>query len=207
MGSDLVIDAETIRTALITHKPALVAVYQGDELARTIRIGPNKNRWQAALDIVAKLSWTTLELRSKAGDVLAVVGPAPEPEPEPELAASSDRDERLLGLMIRAQREALGYRERESAAALTACVSFVREMAASVATLGELQRMQLEALRTTQVPHRAVEVAPDQGLMSNKMLEQLAPILLSKLLAPTAPAAAPAAPAAPNGHATPTPQG
>jgi hypothetical protein len=194
--------SEELTAALQKHKPTDVLVFQGEELTRTVKVPTNRKKWSAVCAVVAKLQWDTLELRARGGDVLAIIEAPTAQNDNAADTARDSRDERLLKLLISAQREALTYRERESAAALAACVQVMSQMVVSMSTLQKLHDMQLRAVATTtaatlQHQHQGDD---DGELEAMKMLKQIAPMLLAKVMAP--PAVAP--PAAPK-NANPTP--
>lgn len=183
-------ELETIRAALAKHVPHRVMVYQGDQLAREVPVPGTKKRWAAVLDVIARLSWTRLELVERGGGLLCVLdapGGPPGDEAAPSHAMVGGREEALLRLLLAAQKEALSYRDRESAAALQACVAVMREMTSAVSALSSIHRLQMEAQASAFTAAASVDGPED--LASSDMLKQLAPIIMARLLAPTPPAA------------------
>jgi len=174
---------ETIRAALMKWKPAKVCVFFGDELHRTITVGKalksGRHRWAAVIDVIEPMPWTTIELRGGKDELLNVLIAERDAEPREGGGDSTDRDERILRLLIQAQKEALGYREREASAALNACVQVMRQMTDAVGTLSNLHELQLRSLQ------RAAADLPDgeEGqLQSMNLLKMVAPQLLAKFL-------------------------
>jgi len=193
---------ETIRAALIKHKPEKVCVFLGEELHRTIAVPKRKQRWAAVLDVLEPMEWTTIELRTAKDEILSVLV-AEREAVGGSAAETTDRDERLLKLLIAAQREALTYREREASAALNACVTVMRQMTDAVAALSNMHELQLNSLR------RAASELPegkDGQLASAKLLEMVAPQLLAKLLGTDAPKVVQAPPASAKPAAPPAPK-
>lgn len=179
---------ETIRAALTKHKPAKVCVFFGDELHRTVAVPKmlksGRHRWAAVIDVIEPMPWTSIELRSSKDELLHVLVAERDAEPRDGGGDTTDRDERILRLLISAQKEALGYREREASAALQACVQVMRQMTDAVGTLSNLHELQLRSLQ------RAAAELPDGEagqLEGMKLLQLMAPQLLRKLFGDDAP--------------------
>lgn len=209
-------DLDVVRAALQRFLPAKVLVYQGDELARTIPVPAGKRKkWFAVLQVLERLEWTRLELVDKAGGILGVLdaqtddGAAAAPP-----TRGGDRDAQLLKILIDAQKAALSNRERETAQAVTAFASVVEMLTQAIGMLTAVHRQTLDAqAKAYQIAAAAAGAPMDdeqpQQLESSKLLEQMAPMIMSRLLAPNPPptVAAPAqakAQAAPQAQAAPT---
>jgi hypothetical protein len=186
---------EELTAALARHRPIEVVAHAGGE-THTVKVPANRKKWSAVIGVLAKLQWERVVLRGKGGDVLAIL----EDEPEAEAPASIDRDERLLKVLISAQREVLTYRDKDNSAALTACIAMLNKMGDAVTMLTKVHEMQLQAVASLAAPAEEGEAT---GLESMKMLMQMAPMMLSKFMAPP-PVAAPKN--AKNANAAPTPK-
>lgn len=187
------VDTELLRASLAKHMPAKVRAYgrDGEEL-RTVPVPPGRKRWQAVLGVLARVPWARLELLDRTGGLLCVQDEqAAEAEADVADAAElTGRDAQLLRLLTAAQQTVLSNRERETSIAMSAMGAAFKVLTDAIGVLAQVQRMALDtqaaAFRT------AMESAPEESadLESQKMISQLAPILVAKLLAPT-PAPAP----------------
>lgn len=187
-------NVDEISAQLAKHKPHEVLVMDGGEVTRTVKVPTNRKRWAAVVAVLDRLTWDRLELRAKGGDTLAIIEAESDNTIADEVAATN-RDERMLKLLITAQQAALSSRDKESAAALNACVAVMREMTNAVATLSKVHELQLRAVQ--EAAANADEDDPN-ALGSLKLLMGLAPQLLGAAFGPK-PAAKP------NGVAKPRP--
>jgi hypothetical protein len=182
---------EQIRAALSKHKPHKVRAIGADGDVRDVPVPAGRKRWAAVLEVVDSIEWTRLELVDRAGGLLAVVdaetddldGDVNVEIEEPPDASSIDlsqRDERMLALMLKAQQIALQNRERETQIALQASTSAVKMLTDAVGALAQVQRMTLDAQAEA---YRARErEAPEESTPdSERMLAQLMPLILAKL--------------------------
>jgi hypothetical protein len=191
------IDLENLRAALARHPAHKVIAYRGEELVRSIPVPPGRKRNAAVLAVVGKLEWSRVELVDRTGGLLAVVDGQAAERDELPAAELTGRDAQLLRLLLEAQRVALSHREKETAIALNACTQSVKMLTDAVGALAGLHRKALDAqAEAHQVSiQAALEAASAEGqeggLMSSKLMEQIAPLIMAKLLAP--------GPANPNG--------
>lgn len=197
------IDVQALHAALTRHNPARVAVYQGDELLREIPVPTKRKRWEAVIKVASRLAWDRCELLDRSGGLMAVIDAVPQiegpgEEPSPEIGLD-DRDARMLKLLMAAQGAALQARGNETAQALQAATTVIKLLTDAIGTLSQIHRASMDAARRELAAANAVEVAPagdpveDGDLASSKLVQQLLPIIMSKMLAPPAPAAAPPA--------------
>lgn len=200
------IDLEQLRAALAKHAATKVIAYRGDDKLREIPVPPGRKRNAAVLAVVGKLEWSRVELVDRTGGLLAVVdaqGAADRDDGIGELV--SGREAQLLQLLLKAQQVALSHRERETQVALNACTQSVRMLTDAVGALAGLHRQALNAQAEAHAVSisAAIEAAQaegqDGGLMSSKLMEQIAPMIMAKLLAPGPPAAPPNGSAPSNG--------
>lgn len=162
-----------------------VRVFQNDDAIRDLPVLRKKKRWDAVRLVLDKLAWTSIEMLDKGKGTLARIdNEGPAEHVEDITGAQATREDRLLNLLLRAQREALTFRDAETTAALKANVDVMREMSTSVATLAGLYR---ETIATVQERAMAlVELQPPQlplppgedGLVSSKLIEELVPKLM-----------------------------
>lgn len=193
------IDLENLRAALAKHNAHKVIAYRGEELVRSIPVPPGRKRNAAVLAVVGKLEWSRVELVDRTGGLLAVVdGQADERDDAPGVELNG-RDAQLLAMLLKAQQIALSHREKETQIALNACTASVRMLTDAVGALAGMHKQTLAAQAEAHAAsiQAAIEAqaasGEEGGLMSSKLMEQLAPLILAKLLAP-GPIPAPANP-------------
>lgn len=198
-------DREKLTAAIARHNPHKVIAFRGDDVLREIPVPNTRKNKAAVCDVIAKLAWTKAELVDRNGgllDVIEATAPATEEIDEGAGVELSDRDLRLLNLILKAQQSALSQRERDERAAMEACTGAVKMLTEAVGALAGLQRKQLEAQSEAyQMQIRAaIEAAQSEGaagppekegLISEQLLKQMLPAILAKLMAPAS--AAPAA--------------
>lgn len=133
--------------AALKQSPAAhkVAVYLGEELVRQVPLPTGRKRVARAIDVVEKLTWSRCEVLDKQGGVLAVAdNDAPAGDPEDLTGKEAAREERVLRLMLQAQREVLTYRLKESealASTMTACMNM---MTSAIRTLATVYKEQVD---------------------------------------------------------------
>lgn len=139
---------EEVKAALRRLNPSRVRVWRGDEHT-DVAVPTRRRRWEQVVAAVeAYGEWSRVELLDKGGAVLGVVEGAAGAAPDDAPAAGGDREERLLALLLRGQREVLTFRDRETSAILT--------------QMGRMLELQMEATRNLVEVYRAqVEVAAE----------------------------------------------
>jgi hypothetical protein len=197
------IDLENLRAALAKHAAHKVIAYRGDDVLRAIPVPPGRKRNAAVLAVVGKLEWSRVELVDRTGGLLAVVDGSEDGRDDAPAVEPTGREAYLLNLMLKAQQVALSHREKETAIALNACTQSVRMLTDAVGALAGLHRKALDAQAEAHSVSIAAAIEAAQAaqaagggddLMSGKLMEQLAPVIMARLMAP-APAPAPAGPA------------
>jgi hypothetical protein len=146
----------TLLASLKRHNPSKVRAYAADDDSRDIAVPARRRKWGAVIAAIEALSWVRVEMLDKSGAVLGYVENA-EPAREleelsPSPGAVKDASElrlaeRIVGLVMRGQRDALTFRDAEVTALLRAQGDVVRELAASVGALGAVYREQVAATR------------------------------------------------------------
>lgn len=206
--------------------PARVRVVNASDEAHEVAVPNRRKRWSQVSETIEARPWVRAELLDKHGAVLGFVdndGPAGEPE-ELGMTVGGGRVGELrvlLELLLRGQREALSFRDKEHGALLQAMVEFTRVNMESTRELTILMREQREVAAET-AAMRAAAVQKDDGQLdteeliklikaSPKLLAEIAPVLgplIMRLLpapppivttprpqAPTPPPSSPPAPA------------
>lgn len=195
-------DLETAREAMCKYAPRKVRAILRNKTSRDISVPIGKKRWQAVVNTIARMAWAKLELLDAAGAVLAIVEAEDEPAAAPAPTTASDatiaatgRDGAVLQLLMQALREDRASRSVEAQAIMAGAAQLMRVMGDAVQMLVTIQRVSIDtqaqalAVAATLQP---AEGKPDE-LESSKLLQQMAPMLMAKLLAP-APAPAPTPP-------------
>lgn len=218
--------------------PVRVRVVNASDEAYDVAVPNKRKRWSQVCETIESRPWVRAELLDKHGAVLGFVenesGPATEIEDLGMTAAGGRMGDirMVLELILRAQREALSFRDKEHAALLQSIVEFMRVNMDNTRELTVLMREQREvaaetaAMRAAAVPQRedgSLDVDELVKLLkaSPKILQEVAPVvgpLIMRLLpspapqrpppapapaAPSSPAPAPAPPAAPSSPARP----
>lgn len=203
MGTDR--DRE-LATVLRQYQPVSLRAYDAHDDTRDIAVPPGaRTKWTRAAATVNARPWVRLDLLDKAGKVLYHVehdGPAADVEDlSAPMGVADRRDERMLALMLRAQREGRDADRREMVDTLGACREMMRVCVDAVRALSEVQRAQMQAMSdafNARMAAAAHSRGDDGGDATEDLLKTLLPTMLPAMLARSAaPAAAPAA--APNG--------
>lgn len=175
------------------HKPVLVVATAGDEQHKLRPPEGTRKRWEPVVELLQQLEPDLLELYGPGDALLARVecdgapdDPAPGNGTVPPLDAAADR---YLQRLVAAQREALTWQDRSVRAALDAVVAVMQQLGAAVTAISRAHEVERAALQAA-----ATEPAEAPNA---QILAQLAPLIASKLLAPTPPTPV-------NGHAAPT---
>jgi hypothetical protein len=196
-------DLAQLRAALSKHSPRRVVAINGADVVREVPIPTSgRKRWSAALQVLSRLEWTRLELLDKDGGLLCVIEGEAEAAPADPTAELTGRDAALLKLLLAGQTAVLSNRERETQIAMGAMAAAFKVLTDSIGVLAQVHRMTLDAQAQAFTQLQDASAAPpEEGTESGKLVAQLAPMFIAKMLAPSpAPAPAPSSPpAAPNG--------
>jgi hypothetical protein len=128
--------------------PSKVRAIAGDEI-REIAVPERRKKWSQVIEAVTAGAWHRCELLNKRGEVLGYVdNTAPASDLE-DFADNRKRSEVqwIVELVVRAQRDALAYRDSEVQALLQAQGQVVRELSAGVRDVAALYREQAVAAR------------------------------------------------------------
>lgn len=193
--------ATELASILRQYQPVSLRAYDAHDDTRDIAIPHGaRTKWRRAAATVDARPWVRLDLLDKAGKVLYHVdndGPAVDLEElSPAASSAVARDERMLALLMRAQREALSLTSRDTVDLLGACREMMRVVTEATRALADIQRAQVAALTELR------SQASDGGQSSDEELLKLLAPLLPALLARN-PAASTAAPVKPNGAKVP----
>lgn len=181
MANPILITDKLLAT-LKRHNPSKVRAYAGDDDSRDIAVPTRRKRWSQVIEAVEAKSWTRVELLDKSGAVLAYVdntSPASELEDVGDGKVSRTRGESewILNLVIRAQREAMAFRDSEVQALLKAQGDVVRELSRAMQDLSGIYSEQRKAAVET----AEIRAAATAGGSEWKELLEAAPQLLQML--------------------------
>jgi hypothetical protein len=182
---------DTERKLLATlrrHVPFRVRAYNGDDDARDIAVPQNRRkRWGQVIEAIEAKPWTRIELLDKSGAALGYCdneGPARDVEDiGPSFAGLGGQlllAERISALVVKAQREAMSFRDAEVTALLKAQGDVVREMAAGVTALASVYREQTVAAEDAAEARAAAQLAANGGSQLKELMEAL-PVLMQAL--------------------------
>jgi hypothetical protein len=192
---------------LRTLAPAKVRAYAGDDDHRDIAVPTRRKRWSQVIEAIEARSWTRVELLDKGGNVLGYVDNA-EPAGVVEdiggpATAKRAEAEWIVNLVVRAQRDAMTFRDAEVKSLLQAQGDVVREMSQAMHGLATIYREQRDAAANV-AELRATAAATPDGFNMKELMEAL-PVLMQALpmlrglLAGGVPSSAPKSPKPPNG--------
>lgn len=172
--------------SLKRHNPTKVRAFAGDDDPRDISVPTRRKKWAQVIEAIEARSWSRVELLDKAGAVLGYVentDAARELEDVgPSVVAGSGGQvalaERIVGLVLRGQRETMQFRDAEVTALLKAQGDVVREMTAGMRALTSMYQEQVDA--AAQLGDMRATAAAGNNSELHQLLEA-APTLLQML--------------------------
>lgn len=181
--ANAVLITDKLLATLKRHNPSKVRAYAGDDDHRDIAVPTRRKRWSQVIEAIDAKSWTRVELLDKSGAVLAYVdntGPASELEDVGDNSRASktrSESEWIVNLVIRAQREAMTFRDSEVQSLLRAQGDVVRELSRAMQDLSGIYTEQRKAAVET----AEIRAAATAGGSEWKELLEAAPQLLQML--------------------------
>lgn len=179
--------AEKLLATLKRHNPHRVRCYNGDDDVRDVAVPQRRRRWSTVIEAIEARPWSRVELLDKSGAVLGYAdneGPARDVEDlAPGFAGVGGQlllAERIAALVVKAQREAMTFRDSEVSALLKAQGDVVREMSAGVRALAEVYREQTVAAEDA-AEARAAAAAAAASSSELKQLVEALPTLMQAL--------------------------
>lgn len=153
--ANAILITDRLLATLKRHNPAKVRAYANDDDYRDIAVPTRRKRWAQVIEAIDARAWSRVELLDKSNAVIAYVdntSPATDVE---EFALTSGGKTRadaewIVNLCVRAQREAMAFRDAEVQALLKAQGDVVRELSRAMQELSGIYSEQRRA---------AVEVA------------------------------------------------
>lgn len=181
MANQILITDKLLAT-LKRHNPSKVRAYAGDDDHRDIAVPTRRKRWGQVIEAIEAKSWTRVELLDKSGAVIAYVdntSPASELEDIGDGKVSRVRSESewIVNLVIKAQREAMTFRDSEVQSLLRAQGDVVRELSRAMQDLSGIYTEQRKAAVET----AEIRAAATAGGSEWKELLEAAPQLLQML--------------------------
>lgn len=133
---------------LRTHSPAKVRAYTSDDEYRDIAVPTRRKKWAQVIAAVEARAWSRCELLDRSGAVLAYVentDPAQGVEdvgaPAPaKLSSEYQLAVKITELCLKAQREAMSFRDSEMKELLGAHGQVIKEMVTGMQVLSELYK-------------------------------------------------------------------
>lgn len=193
-----------LATVLRQYQPCSLRAYDAHDDTRDIAIPPGaRTKWSRAAATVNARPWVRLDLLDRTGKVLFHVehdGPSTDVEElSPGMSATDRRDERMLALLLRAQREGREADRRDTVELIGGCREMMRVLTDAVRALSDIQRAQIQALQDSFAARASSSSSSDEaGSAVDDLVKSLLPAMLPQMLAAARAPAAPA-PAAPNG--------
>lgn len=179
MGYQTLITDKLLAT-LKRHCPAKVRAYSGDDDARDISVPTRRKRWAQVIEAIEARSWTRVELLDKSGAVIAYVDNTEPATGLEDVAGPSSKvrseAEWIVNLVVRAQREAMAFRDSEVQSLLRAQGDVVRELSRAMQELSGIYTEQ----RRAAVETAEIRAAAAQGGDWKELLDA-APQLLQML--------------------------
>lgn len=182
------------------HSPSRVVVFAGDKEKAIAVPGKNRKKWAFVIQAIESCGqWSRVEMLDRGGGLLAAVENT---DPAGELAdlgaptGTAAAVERMLVIVLKAQREAMAFRDSEVQGLLRAQADVLREQSVAVRSLTALYQQQVEAAR--ELAQMQSDAKPEAGQMEQLLealpvIMQAVPVLRSMLAGGAAP------PTTPNG--------
>lgn len=182
---------EKLLSALRKLCPTKVVAIAGDD-RREIAVPERRKRWTQVIEAVHAAPWHRVELLNRRGEILGYVDNTAPAEVLEDLGLDKRRSEVqwIVELVVRAQREALAYRDSEVQALLQAQGQVVRELSAGVRDIAALYREQALAARDLGAIEAGQRDVLSQLLEAAPEIVRALPALRALLSGPSAQSAA-----------------
>lgn len=172
--------------SLRNHAPHTVRAYTSDDDFRNIAVPQRRKRWAQVIEAIEARAWSRVELLDKSGGVLGYVEnaePATTVEELPPGPASKMRHECewIVALVVKAQRDAMQFRDDEVKSLLSAQGDVVREMVVGMQALSSIYREQRDAASEVAAMQATAAAGSGDGAFNMKELVDAAPAILQAL--------------------------
>lgn len=174
--------SDKLYASLKRHNPARVRAFTSDDDVREISVPTRKRRWPQVVEAIEARSWSRVELCDKGG---AVLGYVENTEPARELEAIEGSGgavreaERIMALVLRAQRDTMTFRDAEVTSLLKAQGDVVRELVAGMRALTALYQEQVTAAEQAAELRTMAAQTPERGQLAE--LLEAAPAIMQAL--------------------------
>jgi len=175
---------DTLLATLKRFSPAKVRAYSSDDEFREIAVPTRRRKWQSVISAIEARSWSRVEMLDKSGAVLGYLENA-EPAGALEDVGSGGgggaikEAERIVALVIRAQRDAMTFRDAEVASLLRAQGDVVREMTAGMRALTAMYQEQVQAAEQVAELRTLAAQGPERGQLTE--LLEAAPAIMQAM--------------------------
>lgn len=180
--------SEKLLATLKRVNPSKLVAYLGNDRERNIAVPGGRKKWSQAVSVIESLDgWVKVELLDKGGSLLATVDntdPAGELQDLTSPGGVPAQVERMLVIVLKAQQEAMKFRDAEVQGLLRAQADVLREQSAAVKSLTALYQAQVEAVRETsaiEADAAAAQAAAAAGSSEMQQLIEAAPAILQIL--------------------------
>lgn len=173
---------DKLLASLKRHNPSKVRAYAGDDDHRDIAVPARRRKWGQVIEAIEAVAWTRVELLDKSGAVLGYVENT-EPAAElQDLAVSSGaipQAQQIVAMCLKAQRDAMHFRDAEVSALLKAQGDVVREMTAGMRALTAMYQEQVQAAERVAELRTVAAQGPEKGQVQELM--EAMPLILQAL--------------------------
>lgn len=139
--------ADRLVTKLRQLAPHVVKAYDGSDECRTIAVPQRRKRWNSVIESIEARPWVRVELVDKHGAVLGYVendGVAGELETVGHDGDRGNRERALLEMMLKAQKTALEYRDKEHTTLLQGMSEMIRANTQAMNQLTQIYQVQVQ---------------------------------------------------------------
>ncbi len=146
--ANAVLITDKLLATLKRFNPAKVRAYANDEDFRDIAVPTRRKRWAQVIEAIDARAWTRVELLDRSNAVIAYVdntGPATDLEELGPTSKTRSESEWIVNLVVRAQREAMAFRDSEVQSLLRAQGDVVRELSKAMQDLSGIYSEQRRA--------------------------------------------------------------
>ncbi len=175
---------DKLLATLKRHNPHKVRSFVGDDDSRDIAVPTRRRKWSQVIEAIESRAWTRVELLDKSGALLASVdneGPAGGLE-DIELGRTGGQvllAERMVAMCIKAQRDAMTFRDAEVTALLRAQGDVVREMTAGMRALTAMYQEQVDVAQTLAENRTLAAAGPEKDQLTQ--LLEAAPLMMQAM--------------------------
>lgn len=178
---------DALATVLRRLKPFQVKVTLSDGTTRDVAVPKRTRRWEAVIQTLEGLEWSRLELLDDKGALLRSFDAETPPAPADLELDGSRGDERLLGLMLKAQEVALVRHERVLETVMAGYSQLVGTLSERVVALetsfGQVLKLARDATVAMAEAQAQATATPPGGMSPETagLMEKMVPVFMQKL--------------------------